>query len=69
MEEDLKDDQKDILRRLRQSRGQCPTAEALIEYAAMEEASCHSHRAHEHVQICARCQLVLHKLKDPEPSE
>lgn len=66
MNEDLTKDQEDALGALKASRGECPSAEMLLEYGALSASDRATHRAHDHISICSRCQLVL--LHSVEPA-
>ncbi len=65
-EEGLSPDVRDAVRALRGGRGPCPPADTLVEYHERSEAGRQSHAAHDHVQICSRCQLVLLHLEEPQ---
>jgi hypothetical protein len=56
----------DELKALRHVRGECPPADALVEYQALAPSDQAAHAIHDHVQICSRCQLVLLHLDEPE---
>lgn len=65
MIEELTPEQRAALDALKASRGRCPSAEALVEYGALAEGDRARHAAHDHVQLCSRCQLVLLHAAEP----
>lgn len=64
--EDLAPEQRAALHALKGSRGSCASAETLIDYHGLDESGRARHAAHDHVQLCSRCQLVLLHLGEPE---
>jgi hypothetical protein len=53
------------LDRLRAERGPCPGGDALVAYDGVPVDARWTHPLHAHVQVCSRCQLVLHHLEEP----
>jgi hypothetical protein len=64
-DEDLSPRVSAAVRALGQARGACPSAEALVEYEALDPDDRARHAIDPHVQICSRCQLVLLHLAEP----
>ena len=62
--DDLSPAQRDSLDALRGTRGACPPAEALVEYATWTGQERERHAHHQHIVVCSRCQLTLHHI-DP----
>lgn len=67
MMHELGPDDRNVLRALRSNRGECPAADALIAYEEMTALERQADPIHDHVQVCSRCQLVLHHLPEPKP--
>jgi hypothetical protein len=55
----------DALRSLKDTRGPCPGAEALVAYGELAEGARSGSPIDAHVQVCSRCQLVLLHLEEP----
>jgi hypothetical protein len=53
------------VRALAGQRGPCPSPAALVEYESLPAPEQARHEIHDHVQVCARCQLVLLNLDEP----
>jgi len=65
IEEPLTPEQRTALDAVKRSRGECPPAETLVAYEALDAAAREKHAAHDHIQVCARCQLVLLHVAEP----
>jgi len=65
MTDDLSPSAREALDVLRAERGACPDAEQLVAYEALSSDARWTSPLHAHVQVCSRCQLVLHYLKEP----
>lgn len=68
MTDDLSPAQQASLDALRSTRGLCPPAQALVEYAALTESNRAGHPSHGHIVACSRCQLALLHMQEPERS-
>jgi hypothetical protein len=66
--DDLSPAERGALGALRASRGACPPAEALVEYASLSAADRERHAHHAHVVTCSRCQLALLHMQEPRSS-
>ena len=64
-DDDLTQEQQRTVGALRVTRGACPPAETLIAYEALDPSAREKHAAHDHIQICSRCQLVLLHAAEP----
>jgi len=65
IEEPLTPEQQSALDAIKRARGECPSAETLVDYESLDAAAREKHAAHDHISICSRCQLVL--LHSAEP--
>lgn len=68
IEEPLTPEQRTALDAIKRSRGECPSAETLVEYEALADDERATHPADRHVSICSRCQLVLLHAAEPAAS-
>lgn len=68
MIDDLSPAEREALGGLRASRGACPSADALVEYASLSAADRERNAHHAHIVTCSRCQLTLLHMHEPAQS-
>jgi hypothetical protein len=50
---------------IRETRGLCPSAEAIVEYEELQRGARLRHRIHPHVRSCSRCLLLVQQMTEP----